>query len=394
MSEKEEVYRQFIDWLKRTWWDLPEREELMPMISAHYSPEEAQILNGMPFSNKSLEELAEMKQIEPAKLKEFLDALAKKGAVFRTVTSDSTRYRLNDSFFVFLRAAFWPENLDTATRAMAPFVNKYFLNGWFDQFNLTHLRGLRTLPILETIEDKREILPYEEVVKVLDAREYFSVSMCPCRQRHNLDPTFPKCPHPTEVCLHFDRLGRYIVENGMGREITRNETEDILRHCAEVGLVHGLTNVQEGPDTICNCCRCCCMWFESFHKLKHSKSMDSSNYIVHTNEDTCIGCGLCVKRCPMNARKLVDAPEAKNRTTIVVTEKGEVELKNKTGKISVLQPELCIGCGVCAYKCPSKSLVLERRTVIYHPPLNQREEGQIIAADLAAGRDRAKEGKG
>ena len=120
MAEKEEVYRQFIDWLKRTWWDLPEREELMPMISAHYSPEEAQILNGMPFSNKSLEELAEMKQIEPAKLKEFLDALAKKGAVFRTVTSDSTRYRLNDSFFVFLRAAFWPENLDTATRAMAP----------------------------------------------------------------------------------------------------------------------------------------------------------------------------------------------------------------------------------------------------------------------------------
>ena len=31
--------------------------------------------------------------------------------------------------------------------------------------------------------------------------------------------------------------------------------------------------------------------------------------------------------------------------------------KNRVGKISVVDPNLCIGCGVCAYKCPRGSIV-------------------------------------
>jgi MinD superfamily P-loop ATPase len=54
--------------------------------------------------------------------------------------------------------------------------------------------------------------------------------------------------------------------------------------------------------------------------------------------------------------------------------------------VSVLNPDLCIGCGVCAYKCPTQSLVLERREVIEHPPKNARENMMLITADFAAGR--------
>ena len=36
-------------------------------------------------------------------------------------------------------------------------------------------------------QDTRQILPYEDVVKVLDNFEYYSVSDCPCRHRKNLD---------------------------------------------------------------------------------------------------------------------------------------------------------------------------------------------------------------
>jgi formate hydrogenlyase subunit 6/NADH:ubiquinone oxidoreductase subunit I len=45
---------------------------------------------------------------------------------------------------------------------------------------------------------------------------------------------------------------------------------------------------------------------------------------------------------------------------------------NKEGKVASLQPEQCIGCGVCVYKCPTKSLILERRGEIYHPPKDVR----------------------
>jgi ferredoxin len=48
--------------------------------------------------------------------------------------------------------------------------------------------------------------------------------------------------------------------------------------------------------------------------------------------------------------------------------------------------DYCIGCGVCAYKCPSKSLVLERREVIHHPPKDGREFMKNVMMDFEAAR--------
>ena len=382
----QEIYQRLIDRLKQSLLGLPEAEELIPLIKATYTPEEASLLAGMPPQAVNVEELAEMKQMDPARLRVRLDALARKGLVFRTVRGETVRYRLNDSFFVHYRSALWAGHTDERTKAIAPLVNQYYYHGGFDQWGLTHHKGLRVLPIQEVIEDTRQILPYEEVVKVLDSQDYFAVSHCPCRHRKNIDPDSPDCKYPTEVCLHFGGLARYTVENDLGRQITRQETHDILRRCAEVGLVHGVNNWQEGVDTICNCCRCCCLWFEAFYKLKHTMSISPSNYRVRTSPDICIGCGLCVKRCPMGAIRLEDSPEAKNRISIVVVEgkEGKKELKNKQGKVAVVNPDLCVGCGVCAYKCSTQSLVLEHRDVIEDPPENMFQYGMLVLADFAA----------
>ena len=170
----------------------------------------------------------------------------------------------------------------------------------------------------------------------------------------------------------------------MGRQISRKEAGEILRKSAEAGLVHGVSNWQQ-PDTICNCDPDCCMFFEAVHKLKHAKGISSSNYRVRIDRDTCIGCGLCVKRCPMYALQLEDAPEAKDRVTVVVTDdKAKKALKNRKGKVSAVNPDQCIGCGVCVYKCPSKSLVLERREVLEDPPQHARELAQRVMTEMAA----------
>jgi len=100
---------------------------------------------------------------------------------------------------------------------------------------------------------------------------------------------------------------------------------------------------------------------EAFHKLKHAEGFTPSNYRARTNDETCIGCGLCVKRCP--------------------------------GKVSVVNLELCVGCGVCAYKCPTESLTLERREVTENPPKDAREYTKLVMADFAAARNRRGQGR-
>ena len=64
--DQKDIYRQFIDWLNQTWWGLPPADELLPLIQTCYTPEEAELLTGMPFSGGSLEELAAAKGMEPS----------------------------------------------------------------------------------------------------------------------------------------------------------------------------------------------------------------------------------------------------------------------------------------------------------------------------------------
>lgn len=46
---EEAIFRNFIDWLGKTWWGLPESDQLLPLIKARYTPEEAEFLTGFFF---------------------------------------------------------------------------------------------------------------------------------------------------------------------------------------------------------------------------------------------------------------------------------------------------------------------------------------------------------
>jgi hypothetical protein len=211
----EKIYQQFVEWLGKTWWQLTDSEHLMPLIQANYSPQEAELLTGMPFSAKPVEELAALKNMDPETLAPRLKEMAARGMVYESVREDSVRYRLSDSFFAMLRANLWPGREDDRSKKTSPLINRYYLDGWFDQYKDVHYKGLRSIPIDNTVEDTRQTLPFEDIGQVIEDREYYSVSICPCRHRHNLDPDMPDCSYPTEVCLHFDELGRYIVDNGL-----------------------------------------------------------------------------------------------------------------------------------------------------------------------------------
>jgi formate hydrogenlyase subunit 6/NADH:ubiquinone oxidoreductase subunit I len=355
---EEQIYTNFIEWLGGAWWHLPDSSHLVPMIRAHYSPEEAEFLTGFPFRPSTIDELAQMREVSAVDISEQLEELSRKGMIYESVRGESVRYRLSDSMLALMRANMWSPDADEAKlREVVPLVNAYYLDNWADQWEAAHVKGLRAIPINRTIEDTRAILPYEDVVKYVDEFEFYTVSNCPCRVRHRMDPSMPVCDHPLEVCLHFDDLGRYIVKNNMGREITREETLAILKQSADSGLVHGISTQKERPDTICNCCGCCCLMFEPYHKSGHKGAIRPSNYKVKIDAAACTACALCVKRCPMDALTLKTTPEA----------------NNKYGKSAHVDSELCVGCGVCAHKCPAKCMVLEQLEDPTPPPATARD---------------------
>lgn len=366
--ENGKIYDALIQWFRESGAYVPASDELVPLMGKTYTPGEAKLLTGMPLTLSRLHELAALKGEDPLDLEARLDDMARKGLVYRILVGGEIRYRPNPPRFVFLRSFFWPGRKDEYTRSVASHATRYYMDGLGDHWKDVDTKGLRAIPIEKTIEDPRTVLPYEAVLEVLQAQDRFAVANCACRHRNNSDPHTADCRHETENCLHFGKFADYIIENGLGREIDLEECLAILDRAAEAGLVHAASNWQKNVDTICNCCRCCCVYLQAFHVLKHERGMNHSNFEARVDPGTCLGCGLCVKRCPMDALTLVQSPRA----------------TGKTGKISKVQRELCIGCGVCGYNCPTKSLILKRRKHTVVPPEDAVELKRRYAAEKAA----------
>ena len=183
----------------------------------------------------------------------------------------------------------------------------------------------------------------------------------------------------------IDQIGPYggyrpllveIVKFFQGGEtpVSKEETLEILKKAADAGLVHGISNYEEKPDTICNCDPTYCTMFRPYHLLGHDKSMDASNYRVKVSPEKCKACALCVKRCPMDAIQL----------------KVFAEATNKFGKAVHVDTDICIGCGVCVHKCPTEAIVLERQAETTRPPKSVREWSQLYLSDVLAAEERQK----
>ncbi|MEW6351049.1 MAG: 4Fe-4S binding protein [Thermodesulfobacteriota bacterium] len=351
-----DVYERLIQRL-RTWlFGLPDAEILMPLMQLRFSPAEAEFLCDFPFVPSTMEQLRQRLGLPEETLKTAIKPFMAKGLICAFEGKSGTRYAFTDQVFFLYRMPGWKGEDDQWNRSMASLANRYYVDHFGADFMAHPTKGLRAIPIAQTIQDTRRILPYEDVLAYVEREDYHTVSTCACRHRHNMDPAFETCSHDTETCLHFGKLGYYTVQQGMGRRIAREETLDILNKAADAGLVHGISNSKMGMDTICNCCACCCLFLEpvkmpALVQGKHQRS----NYMIRHDSESCKACGLCEKRCPVNAITLKDKRPA-------ATPEGGRKLTPKDLKEVAYDPDQCIGCGVCAHKCPTGSLTLMRRS--------------------------------
>jgi len=319
----------------------PMSPSLMGILEIMYSEGEAEVACRLPFENKTLAELKNVFPDRVESLESTLTDMARNGTVFTKQPPGKERvYRLLPTVVGFAEAPYWAGMDTERARRLAPLWIKYRNEG-FGKELARNIPTVRVIPIDYSLKTKSEILPFDQLREKMATLSYFAVSKCPCRQM--MAHVGKGCGHSLENCLHFGDMGRYVVEQGMGRKISRDEAVTILEEADREGLVHAIENLDGYLSMICNCCGCCCVFLQT-QKMLGLTMISSSSYVAAVDREACVGCGTCEKRCPMEA--------------IAV---GEDE---KAG----VDPARCLGCGICAPTCPAQAVALMRREPITSPP--------------------------
>lgn len=203
----------------------------------------------------SVDEMSRATGIPAPRVQELVDALFRKGMMFKSKKKNPSRYyrvrqivQFHDSTAVSRDlspelVALWKEYMDSEWTAYREKITAALPSP-----------RLRVIPVNITIQPETQILPFDDIITLINDADNIAVTACACRAIERA------CDTPDDTCLQLNRAADYAVERGTGRKLTREEAIDILKMCEEKGLVHSASN-QRGPGhVICNCCDCCCMF--------------------------------------------------------------------------------------------------------------------------------------
>lgn len=199
---------------------------------------------------------------------------------------------------------------------------------------------------IEVPEEK--IMVTQKVEVIIEKFDEIAVGHCFCRHYQDLLSNPCKQTELRENCFTFGKSARYVVEQGFGRMISKDEALSILKHSENDGLVHKAwhphSDISKAETSICNCCKCCCGTFDWWRNGAIAM-INSTNYLSEIDKNKCVGCGTCLEKCPVEAIQGDDNNKAERKA------------------------EWCIGCGVCAHFCPENAIsLLEGPRKVFVPP--------------------------
>ncbi|MFW9937075.1 MAG: DUF362 domain-containing protein [Candidatus Thorarchaeota archaeon] len=303
-----------------------------------FTPKEAKIATNLRFSwSKQLEPLEVIYErlkdtgVDFKELETHLDNMAKKGLIHHKIEGEK-KYFSNAQFIIGIHE-FQVNRLDIDTTKK---IYQYLIEGFGLEVFGTKISQFRTIPVEKSISPEHHIATYDDLKIIIEnAQDPFMVTNCICRQAMDLFGQPCKATDRREVCMGFGEMAQMYINNGWGREISREEALEIQRKNEDDGLVLQAGNALR-PDFICSCCGCCCPVLTGTKTFPRPVQFFSANYYAEVDSELCSGCGTCVGRCQMEAIKLVN-------------------------DISKVNKKKCIGCGNCVPTCPENAINLIKK---------------------------------
>ncbi|MFX0177800.1 MAG: ATP-binding protein [Candidatus Hodarchaeota archaeon] len=337
-------------------------DTLVKLLQTLLNEEQVNFLLNFRKPNLTFKELKEKTGMEDTKIMELLNSLMDNGFLMDVPIENTNimEYRLLPPFadtFEYSLVKF--DRPIEQKKELAQIYEKMFKEA--TELTQTNYEGLQTIfkekmPIFariipiekELTAPQEEVLPLHEASKLIDEQEIIAVSECPCKLERTLLDDPCKTSSDRYRCFHFGNMGRYFIEHNLGKPISKEEAKRILNEAEEEGLVHKIFhddfNFDKKENSICNCCKCCCILFQTYYRGIFAFHTITS-YIAKINESKCVGCGICMDKCPIEAISLIDG-------------------------IAHDDEHKCIGCGTCVHHCPEGARSLERTEPreIYLPP--------------------------
>jgi len=315
-----------------------------------YRPEDAEVAAKLMPWGETAEKIADRLAKSPDEMQAILDDMANRGQIASFTSGGRQRYLL---------APFLPGIYEFQVYRL----DKELVE-MFEEYLPTLVKAVggykpgvaRTVPIHAKIEPGKQVHRYEDVQGMIEQCTSFRIIECICRKERGIEGH--PCKHTLENCLSFSKEeNAYDYFSLGGRIISKQEALEVLKSAAEEGLVHNaFYNVKEGQGSICNCCSCCCAVLRGVKDFGAPHLMASSDFVAVIDHGECVECGVCAdERCPMEAIEKEDSGY-------------------------VVQPERCIGCGVCTVTCPTEAIALVRR------PESEQDEPPETMKDWSARR--------
>ncbi|MFO7964206.1 MAG: 4Fe-4S binding protein [Desulfobacterales bacterium] len=316
-------------------------EAFVAYLKIIYTPEEAQIVQHlyMPPVLKTIDDVSKASGIQARDVQSTLDALAQKGFV-----SHSSRggYGLPVIPNLLNLHMFYPEIKPDDLKA-AELYQQYFIKEKFYKYYGTSEKGtpaLRAIPVEQALYAEEKVFTAEEAHEYIQnlQTEDLALVPCPCRTRtEKLEIRECRDRFPVASCIFIGSTARSFMKLGLGKRVTKEQAVSYLDEMVELGLIPTAENYIADPHSImCLCCGCCCSNVRGRTRWDNPTAVLPSSFIPQAGDD-CILCGTCIDRCFF----------------------GALALDEDAGR-AVVDPEKCIGCGVCTITCPQETLKLHR----------------------------------
>jgi len=345
----EDIYqnlREFLDKLPGGFPETPNGTEIK-ILKKLFTPEQAELAMKLTYAPEELSVISKRINMDESELSEKLEEMAKKGLIFR-VRKNDTRYYHAEQFIIGIYE-FQAKNKD---REFYRLFEEYIPYLGMSLANVK-TKQMRYIPMASAVTSETQIATYNRVRDLLSKEDLIAVQQCICKQTQTLQDNV--CQKPQEVCFAFGDFARFIIDNEMGRHVSKEEADKILEQAENEGLVLGIPNAQK-LSFLCCCCTCCCPNLRFSKLAERPADIVLSYHESQIDSDLCTGCGLCMEKCQMDAIKMAD-------------------------DIAEIIDGRCIGCGLCVSSCPEDAITLKQKPEMEAPPKDFRDMFDRIAAE-------------